>query len=279
MRTAYVSERMLKPQPAPLQKARGWGAARIGGTLGTAFWALIGLAILVNFIIGYDHDFVARYAPRMLGGLWTTVWIVAVSLVLGALLSMLITAARLSQNRAVAGIGFAYVTFFRGTPLLAQVFLVYYGSGEFRAFFEAIGLWWFFREAIYCALFTFTLNTAAYQAEIYRGAIQSVPDTQREAGWALGLPRKVIFRQIIAPQAMTIALRPLGNEIIIMIKGSAIASVITVFDLMGETRLAFSRSFDFQVYLWAALMYLALVETLRRIWDALETRLTHHLER
>ena len=78
-------------------------------------------------------------------------------------------------------------------------------------------------------------------------------------------------------QALITALRPLGNEIILMIKASAIASVITVFDLMGVTRLAFARSFDFEVYLWAAAIYLAIVETMRRGWDRLETRLTRHL--
>jgi len=159
------------------------------------------------------------------------------------------------------------------------VFLIYYGAGQFRPFLEDIGLWWFFREAIYCAIFTFTLNTSAYQAEIYRGAIQSVPKGQREGAQALGISKAVTFYKVIMPQALIIALRPLGNEIVLMLKGSAIASVITVFDLMGETRLAFSRSFDFQVYIWAALMYLAMVEILRRAWDLLEARLTRHLER
>ena len=78
---------------------------------------------------------------------------------------------------------------------------------------------------------------------------------------------------------MIVALRPYGNEIILMIKGSAIASIITVFDLMGETRLAFSRTYDFQVYLWAAVLYLSMVEILRRVWDRIEARLTRHMKR
>lgn len=151
--------------------------------------------------------------------------------------------------------------------------------GQFRETLEAVNLWWFFREAFNCAVFTFALNTSAYQAEIFRGAIDSVPRGQREAGQALGLSRWRIFVSIILPQAMIIALRPLGNEIVLMIKGSAIASIITVFDLMGETRLAFSRTYDFQVYLWAAVLYLTLVEILRRVWDRIENRLTQHLER
>ena len=84
---------------------------------------------------------------------------------------------------------------------------------------------------------------------------------------------------MVAPQAALIALRPLGNEIILMVKGSAVASIVTVLDLMGETRLAFSRSYNMTVYLYAAVLYLVLVETLRRVWNVLEARLTRHLRR
>jgi polar amino acid transport system permease protein len=82
---------------------------------------------------------------------------------------------------------------------------------------------------------------------------------------------------VILPQALIIALRPLGNEIILMIKGSAVAAIVTVFDLMGATRLAYARSFDITVYLWAAVLYLIVVETLRRLWNRLELRMTRHM--
>ncbi|MYZ50028.1 ABC transporter permease subunit [Propylenella binzhouense] len=222
-------------------------------------------------------DVLARYGPSLVHGLGTTLTLVAVSIACGGLLAIPVALARLSENRVVGSLAFAYVYFFRGTPLLAQIFLVYYGMGEFRPTLQSLGLWSFFRDAVNCAAFTFTLNTAAYQAEIYRGAIRSVPRGQAEAAEALGLRRWTIFRYVIAPQAAIIALRPLGNEIILMIKGSAVASIVTVLDLMGETRLAFSRSFDMTVYLYAAVLYLAVVEVLRRIWNMLEVRLTRHL--
>ena len=263
----------------PPEVTAGWTKRRIAGYLLIGVWIALALAIIWNFVASYDPEFIGRYGPRMLAGLGTTLTIVGISIVLGALLAIPITAARMSKNRLIGAFAYGYVYFFRGTPLLAQVFLLYYGAGQFRPVLEDIGLWWFFREAIYCAIFTFTLNTAAYQAEIYRGAIQSVPRGQREGAWALGISDAVMFYKVILPQALIIALRPLGNEIILMLKGSAIASVITVFDLMGETRLAFSRSFDFQVYIWAALLYLAIVELLRRCWDLLEARLTRHLRR
>jgi polar amino acid transport system permease protein len=264
---------------APPSTAAPWTKRRIAGYALTAAWIAIALAIIWNFVVSYDPDFIGRYGPRMLGGLGTTLIIVGTSIFLGALLSIPIAAARMSNNAVIGAFAYAYVYFFRGTPLLAQVFLLYYGAGQFRPVLDDLGLWWFFREAIYCAILAFTLNTAAYQAEIYKGAIQSIPRGQREGAWALGISNAVMFYKVIFPQAAIIALRPLGNEIILMLKGSAIASVITVFDLMGETRLAFSRSFDFQVYIWAALLYLAIVEVLRRCWDLLEARLTRHLRR
>ena len=106
-----------------------------------------------------------------------------------------------------------------------------------------------------------------------------MPRGQWEGGQALGLSRPVIFFKIILPQALMVALRPYGNEIILMIKGSAIASIVTIYDVMGETRRAYSRSYDFQAYIWAAVLYLMIVETLRRVWDRIEERLTRHLKR
>jgi len=222
-------------------------------------------------------DLFERYGLRMLDGLIITVELVAISVTLGALLALPIALARLSRSRVLRGISLAYVTFFRGTPLLAQLFLVYYGSGQFRGFFEQIGLWWLFRDAFFCCVFTFTLNTAAYQAEILRGAISSLPRGQREAAMALGLRGPVVLFRVILPQALIVALRPLGNEVILMIKGSAVASIVTVFDIMGVADLAFARSFDLSVYLWAAVLYLVLVESLSRVWNVMERRLTAHL--
>lgn len=262
----------------PAQPPRPWNGARITGYVLLVLWGLCGAALIYYLITGFDQDFFTRYAPRLLSGFWVTVQLVTISIVIGGVIAFPVALARISPNRLLSSLAFGYIYLFRGTPLLAQVFLVYYGAGQFRAELESIGLWWFFREAYYCALFTFSLNTSGYQAEILRGAIQSVPRGQWEGAHALGLHNAVTFFKVILPQAFIIALRPLGNEIIFMIKGSAIASIITVFDLMGQTRLAFSRSFEFQVYIWAALIYLFIVEVLRRIWDRLEAVLTKHLK-
>jgi polar amino acid transport system permease protein len=228
-----------------------------------------------GYLVG--SEVLQNYGCRMAGGLWITFQLVAISVVLGFALAVALAVARLYGPGWAKGAITGYTTFFRGTPLLCQLFLVYYGFGQFRPFWQDVGLWWFFREPFYCAVFTFTINTAAYQAEILRGAIQSIPRGQFEGALALGLHRWSSLRHIILPQAMILALRPLGNELIVMIKVSAIASLVTLFDLMGATRLAFARSFDLSIYLYAALIYLALTELIRRVWDRLELRLTRHM--
>lgn len=228
-----------------------------------------------GFYLG--HEVLERYGCRMADGLVLTLQLVGISSTLGFVIAIGLALLRLRgpapARYAVAG----YTTFFRGTPLLCQLFLIYYGLGAFRPFWQEIGLWWFFREPIYCCLLAFTMNTAAYQAEILRGSLQALPKGQVEAGRALGMRPAAILLKIEMPQALIIGLRPLGNELITMIKASAIASLVTLFDLMGATRLAFARSFDLSIYLWTALIYLALVEIIRRVWGLMETRLTRHL--
>ncbi len=267
-----------RPRP-PATASGGLSRQRVIGISLLTAWIAAFAGLIWYTVSSYDADIYARYLPRLFDGLAVTMKLVIISVTLGALLAMPIALARVGKNRAVASTALGYGYLFRGTPLLAQTFLVYFGAGQFNQELEAIGLWWLFREALYCVILTFTLNTAAYQAEIFAGAIRSVPKGQWEAGRAVGLSEAQIFRKIIIPQAMTIALRPFGNEIILMIKGSAIASVVTVFELMGETRLAYSRTFDFTPYLWAAVFYLVIVEVLRRVWDQIEFVLTRHLRR
>jgi polar amino acid transport system permease protein len=239
--------------------------------------ALIILALAAWLIPGINWRLVDRYWDRYLEGILVTFQLVLLSVGIGAVVSLPLALARLSGRRWLSSLARGYIIFFRGTPLLAQLFLFYYGAGQFNESLGAVGIWWFFREPFNVAVLAFTLNTAAYQAEIMRGAIQSLPPGQAEAAAALGMSRWPTFFKIILPQAYIVALRPLGNELILMIKGSAIASIVTVLDLMGVTSLAYARSFNFQAFFWAALLYLIAVEAIRRIWDRLEKRLTRHL--
>ncbi|MBB3656926.1 polar amino acid transport system permease protein [Rhizobium sp. BK650] len=273
------AETMIPPQPAPRTVAKPITGSRIGGCILVAFWSLLAILLVYTVIAGWDPDKFARYGPRYLNGLRVTLSIVALSVFFGAILSLPLAMARMSKDPLLNWPAYGYIYFFRGTPLLAQLFLVYYGLGYYRSALETIGLWWFFKDAWYCGVFAMTINTAAYQAEILRGAIESVPHGQREAAAALGIHKNIAFWKIVLPQALIVALRPYGNEIILLIKGSAVVAIITVLDLMGETRYAFSRTFDYQTYLWAAIFYLAIVESLRHVWNWLELQLTRHLKR
>ncbi|QFI66609.1 ABC transporter permease [Sinorhizobium alkalisoli] len=274
-----IAETMIPPQAPPPAPPKAYTLSRFLGSVTLGIWLAVAVGIFLTVVNGWDPEKFSRYGPSFLSGLGVTLALVGSSILLGAVLSLPVALGRMSKNRFWSWLAYAYVYFFRGTPLITQLFLVYYGLGSFRPELDSVGLWWFFRDAWNCALFTFTLNTAAYQAEILRGAIQSVPRGQHEGAAALGLPRGVAFFKVILPQAMIVALRPYGNEIVLMIKGSAIVAIVTVFDLMGETRRAFSRTFDYQMYIWAAALYLVMVELLRNIWAWLEARLTRHLKR
>lgn len=273
------AETIIPPQPPPPIPLRRFTAARLAGIIFMALWVALFAAVAIQAVTEFDSEKFLKYGPRMLHGLGVTIQLVVTSLVLGAVLSLPIALARMSTSTILSTIAYGYVYLFRGTPLIMQVFLIYYGLGQFRPQLTSIGLWWFFKDAYNCALLAFTLNTAAYQAEILRGAIMSVPKGQTEASIALGLHTIPTFLRVIMPQALMVALRPYGNEIILMVKGSAIVAIVTVFDLMGETRYAYSRTFDFQIYVWAAVLYLAIVELLRNVWNMFEQRLTRHLKR
>nr|WP_319389514.1 ABC transporter permease [uncultured Cohaesibacter sp.] len=280
IQTSYVAKTLLEARPRPeSMREKLLSGRKITGYALLAIWAVFFLSIAVFLYVSYDPDYMSRYRPKYLYGFQTTIELVAMSVALGGVLSLPIAFGRMSKIPLFNRLAFGYIYFFRGTPLLAQLFLLYYGFGQFRHFWQDLNMWWLFRDSWSIALLSFTLNTAAYQAEILRGAIMNVPKGQIEGAQSLGLPKFVTFFKIILPQALIVALRPYGNEFILMIKGSAVVSIISVYDLMGETRRAFSQTYDFQVYIYAAIFYLICVEILRRLWDLIEQRLTRHLRR
>lgn len=226
-----------------------------------------------------DFSLLETNGWRLLAGLQITVEVVAISCAIGFVLSYPVALMRMSRHSVPRFISLCYVVFFRGTPLLCQLYLVYYGAGEIRPFLTSMGVWWFFRDAFYCCIFAFALNTGAYQGEIIRGALMSVPRGQVEAARALGLSPYRVARHVVFPQALLVALRPLGNELIGIIKASALAAIVTLLDLMGQTRFIFARTFDFSIYLYAALMYLAMTAMIAKLWNVAERRLTRHLQR
>ena len=216
--------------------------------------------------------------PKLLDGTLVTIELVLISLAIGMLLAVPAALMRVSEAPWLRWPAFAYIFFFRGTPLLVQIFLVYYGLGQFEAVRESF-LWPVLREAYWCAIIAFSMNTGAYTAEILRGAIQAVPVGEVEAARAFGMSRALAYRRIILPRAFRIAMPAYGNEVILMLKGSALASTITLLDLTGMARTIIARTYTpVEIFLAAGVIYLLLTFLFTRGYRLLENRLNRHLE-
>lgn len=223
-------------------------------------------------------DFLVDNLPRFLEGAWITIQLAAYSCVFGLVLAVPVAAARLSRQRVLSGLATGYVFFFRGTPLLAQIFLIYYGSGQFREALDSVGLWSLFREPWFCAILALALNTGAYTSEILRGAIQSIPKGEIEAASALGLKRLLRFRLIVLPRAIRISWPAYINEVVYQIQATSLVSIITVMDITGVARAIGSRDFTFyEAFGVAAILYLILIYAFIRVAGLIERRLNAHL--
>lgn len=226
-----------------------------------------------------DLEIIRESLGLYLQGLWTTVWMVAVAVVVGLCLAVPLAVARTSRNPLINWPVWAYTYFFRGTPLLIQLFLIYYGLGQFQ-FIQGSVLWPLLKEAWFCALLAFALNTAAYTTEILRGAIEVTPTGEVEAAKAAGMSPFLMLRRIILPSAFRRAVPAYGNEVIFMIHGSAVASVVTIVDLTGAARLVQSRYYaPYEAFITAGLFYLVLTFAVIWLFRRLEHRLHAHLRR
>ncbi len=225
-----------------------------------------------------DLSIIIENLPIYFTGLKNTIILVSISLVLGLVLAVPLAILRNYGNPLVQLPIRAFVYFFRGTPLLVQMFLVYYGFGQFDLIKDSL-LWSFFREAYLCALFAFTLNTGAYTTEILRGAIKATPHGEIEAAMAAGMSRSLMVRRIILPSAFRRALPAYSNEIIFMLHGSSLASVITIVDITGAARIINSRFYSpYEAFLTAAVFYMAITFLIVFLVKKLEIRWFAHLQ-
>ena len=216
--------------------------------------------------------------PELAEGALLTIELVAISGVLGLALAVPLALARVARPLWLRAGPFAYIFVFRGTPLLIQIFLVYYGASQFETVRESF-LWPILREAYWCAIIAFTLNTAAYTTEIFRGAIKSTPRGEIEAARAYGMSRGLMLRRIVLPSAFRRALPAYGNEVIFMLHASAIASVVTIMDLTGAARFVYARYYaPFEAFLFVAAIYLCLTFAILYLFRYLERRLLAHLK-
>lgn len=196
--------------------------------------------------------------PALAGGALLTLELVALAALAGFLVALPVALARLARNPLAWMPAYAFVFFFRGTPLLVQIFLIYYGLSQFPEV-RASSLWPILREPYWCALIAFTLNTSAYTAEIMRGAIGAVPRGQVEAAMATGMSRLTRLQRVILPQAVRIGLPAYSNEIILLVKASSLASTVTLMDLTGVARTISSANYlPVELLTTAALVYLVI---------------------
>lgn len=218
-----------------------------------------------------DLAFMAESFVRLLGGIPLTLRLAFSAVTLGFVLAGLMVVMMRQPFPPLAWIAHAYVFVFRGTPLLVQVFLIYYGLGQFRPVLQEWGIWWLFRDPYYCALLALTLNTAAYSAEIVRGGLQSVPAGAVEAARAFGMSGVTLYRRIIGPIALRQALPAYTSEVILMVKATSLASTITLMEITGLAQKLISESFRaVEVFLCAGAIYLAINFTLTALFGLLE---------
>lgn len=212
-------------------------------------------------------------------GLFITIQLTAFSLIIGLMIAVPLAILRTSKNMFITLPIRFYVYIFRGTPLLVQMFLIYYGIGQFDAI-KTTFLWDYFENAWFCALLAFTLNTGAYTTEIFRGAIDSMPFGEIEAAKSVGMSRFMMLRRIIIPSSIRRAIPAYGNEVIFMLHGSALASVITIVDLTGAARIINSRFYSpYEAFLTAAAFYLLITLTIVWLFKLIEKRIYAHLQR
>ncbi|MGR5176930.1 ABC transporter permease [Vibrio parahaemolyticus] len=215
-----------------------------------------------------DFSLVVESFPIYLDGLWTTMWLVGLALVIGLCIAIPLAVARNSTNYLVNLPSWGFIYFFRGTPLLVQLYLIYYGMDQFFPVKDT--LW---ENAWFCALVAFVLNTSAYTAEIIRGAINGLPKGEVEAAKAYGMSTWKTYRRIILPSALRRALPAYSNEVIFMLHGSAVAGIVTIMDLTGAARLVNSRYYaPFESFLTAGLFYMALTFMILWVFKKAEKR-------
>ncbi len=226
--------------------------------------------------MSWDWDVIIKYLPRLLDGALLTLELVVISGLVGVILAVPIALMRASQNPVVRFLPFCFIYFFRGTPLLIQIFLIYYGSAQFDVIRES-ALWPVLKEPYWCAIIAFSLNTAAYSAELFRGAIQAIPRGEIEAADAFGMNWWLKTRRIVLPRAFGIALPAYGNEVILMLKSSALASTITLLDLTGMARTIQARTYTpVELFTAAGVIYLLMAGAVILLFRFMENRFNRY---
>lgn len=221
---------------------------------------------------------IAQAWPELLQGLWITLQLLVLSCVLGFVLAVPLAVARTAQSKWLSTPSRLFMSVFRGTPLLVQIFVLYYGLAQFP-FIRQSPLWLVVGGSFSCALTALTLNLAAYMAEDIRGGIIGVPAGEKEAATAFGMSRFMVTWYIVVPRAIGIVAPTLGNEVVLQLKSTALASTITVLDLTGVARRLSIEAYTTDALILAGVVYVGITAVMSVLLKYGEGRLNRHLVR
>jgi octopine/nopaline transport system permease protein len=225
----------------------------------------------------FDFALILDAAPRLFAAIPLSLAITGGSLALGLALAMPVALLRTGPIAWLRWVANGYILFFRGTPALVQIYLVYYGSGQFE-WIRSSALWPVLREPLWCAIIALGLNSGAYTGKMLSGAIAAVPRGMVEAAQALGLSRWRVLRLVTLPLAIRTALPAYGNEVILTLKASSLASTITLLELTGTARLLVSETYaPYEIFMLAGGIYLGISFVLTRLFAGIERQLQAHI--
>ena len=221
-----------------------------------------------------DIELILNSFPKLLSATVITLKLLSVSMIIGLFIGLLFAILRINNNPILKKFSYIYSYIFRGTPLLVQIFIIYYGFGQVEFIRESF-LWVILKEPYWCAIIAFALNTGAYTSEILRSAFQTIKPGFIEAGKSLGISNKIIFYKVQIPIAIRQSLPAYGNEIILMLKGTSLASTVTLMDLTGVAKYIISTTFKpIEVFIIAGSIYLFLTFIIHNIIRILEKKYT-----
>tara|TARA_B100001057_G_scaffold304974_1_gene305117 strand:+ start:729 stop:1403 length:675 start_codon:yes stop_codon:yes gene_type:complete len=219
-----------------------------------------------------DFELMINSFPKLLNAAMITLKLLTVSLIIGLLIGLLFAILRLNKNLIINKFAYGYSYIFRGTPLLVQIFIIYFGLGQIE-YLRSTFLWIILKEPYWCAIIAFALNTGAYTSEILRSAFQTIKPGIIEAGKSLGISNKIIFFKIQIPIAIRQSLPAYGNEIILMMKGTSLASTVTLMDLTGVAKYIISTTFKpIEVFIVAGGIYLFMTFIIHNVIKFLEKK-------
>ena len=219
-----------------------------------------------------DFELMINSFPKLLNATLITLKLLSASLLIGLFIGLFFAILRMNKNSFINKFAYGYSYVFRGTPLLVQIFIIYFGLGQIE-YLRSTFLWIVLKEPYWCAIIAFSLNTGAYTSEILRSAFQTIKPGFIEAGKSLGLPRKVIFYKIQIPIAIKQSLPAYGNEIILMLKGTSLASTVTLMDLTGVAKYIISTTFKpIEVFIVAGGIYLFMTFIIHNVIKFLEKK-------